>query len=110
MGTLIIIFRLKTTCKIHRRFKLFKIIQCHGALVNFDSINFQSINFETIINNHAESNFYTQSLFTAYSIYNRKNALEGDEYKEIILEQYPQSDYAKMIIENEQLNLEHEPS
>ena len=66
--------------------------------------------FETIINNHAESNFYTQSLFTAYSIYNRKNALEGDEYKEIILEQYPQSDYAKMIIENEQLNLEHEPS
>jgi len=66
--------------------------------------------FERIINNHAESDFYTQSLFAAYSIYNKKNALEGDQYKEIILEQYPQSDYAKMIIENEQLDLDHEPS
>ena len=66
--------------------------------------------FERIINNHAESDFYTQSLFAAYSIYDTKNALEGNQYKEIILEQYPQSDYAKMIIENEQLNLNHEPS
>ncbi|MEE3301635.1 MAG: tetratricopeptide repeat protein [Candidatus Neomarinimicrobiota bacterium] len=66
--------------------------------------------FEIIINNHAESDFYTQSLFASYSIYNKKNALEGDQYKEIILEQYPQSDYAKMIIENEQLDINHEPS
>ena len=66
--------------------------------------------FEIIINNHTESDFYTKSLFSAYSIYNKKNALEGDQYKEIILEQYPHSDYAKAIIENEQLNLEHEPS
>ena len=66
--------------------------------------------FEKIINNNTESNFYTQSLFAAYSIYNKKNALEGDQYKQIILDQHPQSDYAKMIIENEQLNLEHEPS
>ena len=66
--------------------------------------------FEIIINNHAESDFYTKSLFASYSIYNKKNALEGDQYKEIILEQYPQSDYAKMIIENEQLDINHEPS
>ena len=66
--------------------------------------------FERIINSHVESDFYTKSLFAAYSIYNKKNALEGDQYKEIILKQYPQSDYAKMIIENEQLNIQHEPS
>ena len=66
--------------------------------------------FEIIIANHANSEYYTKSLFATYLIYDSKNALESGKYKDIILTQYPQSDYAKKIIDNEKLLLEHQPS
>ena len=66
--------------------------------------------FEIIIANHTNSEYYTKSLFATYLIYDSKNALESGKYKDIILTQYPQSDYAKKIIDNEKLLLEHQPS
>ena len=66
--------------------------------------------FEIIITNHSDSEYYGKSLFASYLIYDSKNALESARYKDIILTKYPQSDYAKNIIDNEKLSLEHQPS
>ena len=66
--------------------------------------------FDKIITNHKNSEYYTKSLFATYLIYDSKNALESKKYKDIILIEYPQSDYAKKIIDNEKLSFEHQPS
>jgi len=66
--------------------------------------------FEKIIANHTDSEYYSKSLFASYLIYDSKNALESKKYKDIIFKQYPQSDYAKKIIDNEKLSFEHQPS
>ena len=66
--------------------------------------------FDKIITNHKNSEYYTKSLFATYLIYDSKNALESKKYKDIILREYPQSDYAKKIIDNEKLSFEHQPS
>ena len=66
--------------------------------------------FEEIVSKHQFSNYYSQSLFALYAI----NIKIGDDeylnYRDRILINYPNSDFAKYIISSESIDLEHLPS
>ena len=66
--------------------------------------------FEEIVSKHQFSNYYSQSLFALYVI----NIKIGDDeylnYRDRILINYPNSDFAKYIISSESIDLEHLPS
>ena len=66
--------------------------------------------FEEIVSKHQFSNYYSQSLFALYVI----NIKIGDDeylnYRDMILTNYPNSDFAKYIISSESIDLEHLPS
>ena len=66
--------------------------------------------FEEIVSKHQFSNYYSQSLFALYVI----NIKIGDDeylnYRDRILINYPNSDFAKYIISSESIELEHLPS
>ena len=66
--------------------------------------------FEEIVSKHQFSNYYSQSLFALYAI----NIKIGDDeylnYRDRILINYPNSDFAKYIISSESINLVHLPS
>ena len=66
--------------------------------------------FEEIVSKHQFSNYYSQSLFALYVI----NIKIGDDeylnYRDRIVKNYPNSDFAKYIISSESIDLEHLPS
>ena len=66
--------------------------------------------FEEIVSKHQFSNYYSQSLFALYAI----NIKIGDEeyltYRDKIISDYPNSDFAKYIINSEGIGIEHLPS
>ena len=66
--------------------------------------------FEEIVTKHQSSNYYSQSLFALYTI----NIKIGDDqylnYRDRILTNYPNSDFAKYIISSESIDLVHLPS
>ena len=66
--------------------------------------------FEEIVTKHQSSNYYSQSLFALYTI----NIKIGDDqylnYRDRILTNYPNSDFAKYIIISESIDLVHLPS
>ena len=66
--------------------------------------------FEEIVTKHQSSNYYSQSLFALYTI----NIKIGDDqylnYRDMILTNYPNSDFAKYIISSESIDLVHLPS
>ena len=66
--------------------------------------------FEEIVSKHQSSNYYSQSLFALYTI----NIKIGDDqylnYRDRILTNYPNSDFAKYIISSESIDLVHLPS
>ena len=66
--------------------------------------------FEEIINKHKSSNYFQQSLFALYAINMKIDNDEYLNYRDQILSNYPNSDFAKYIIISEDINLEHLPS
>ena len=66
--------------------------------------------FEEIIIKHKSSNYYQQSLFALYAINMKINNDEYLNYRDQILSNYPNSDFAKYIISSESIDLVHLPS
>jgi len=66
--------------------------------------------FEEIVSNYQSSNYYPQSLFALYAI----NIKIGDDeyltYRDKIISDYPNSDFAKYIINSEDIGIDHLPS
>ena len=66
--------------------------------------------FEEIVSQHQSNNYYLQSLFALYTI----NIKIGDDeylnYRDKIVTNYPNSDFAKYIISSESIDLVHLPS
>ena len=66
--------------------------------------------FEEIVSKHQSSNYYSQSLFALYTI----NIKIGDDeyltYRDKIISDYPNSDFAKYIINSEGIGIDHMPS
>ena len=66
--------------------------------------------FEEIVSNYQSSNYYPQSLFALYTI----NIKIGDDeyltYRDKIISDYPNSDFAKYIINSEGIGIDHMPS
>ena len=66
--------------------------------------------FENIINNHSKSNYFQQSVFALYVINKKIMNDDSEMYKNKILEEFPNSDFAKYIINNDNLDINHAPS
>jgi len=66
--------------------------------------------FENIINNHSKSNYFQQSIFALYVINKKIMNDDSEMYKNKILEEFPNSDFAKYIINNDNLDINHSPS
>ena len=66
--------------------------------------------FNEIIDNHKSSDFYLQSLFAIYIINKKIGDQKLNKFKDVILMEYPNSDFAKYIINAENSNIEHLPS
>jgi len=83
-----------------------------GEILAFDLGNLNdSINyFENIVNNFEESSVFPSATFALYSIYNTQNNSRASKYKDTILSLYPDSDFAKFIIKDQNLNTSHKPS
>ncbi len=83
-----------------------------GEILAFDLGNLSdSITyFEDIANNSQESAIFPSATFALYSIYNTLNDNQEKEYRELILNSYPDSDFAKFIIKDQNLNTSHRPS
>lgn len=64
--------------------------------------------FEKIIDFHKEGDYFLRSLFSMYLIEN--DTLKREKYKSIILQDFINSDFAKYIIEKEELTINHYPS
>ena len=83
-----------------------------GEILAFDlgNLNDSIDYFENIVNNFEESTVFPSATFALYSIYNIKNDSKRNVYRERILNKYPDSDFAKFIIEDQNLNSVHKPS
>ena len=66
--------------------------------------------FEEITIKHKSSNYFQQSLFALYTINMKINNDEYLNYRDQILSNYPNSDFAKYIISSESIDLVHLPS
>jgi len=66
--------------------------------------------FEEIVSKHQSSNYYSQSLFALYVINIKIGNDEYLNYRDRILINNPNSDFAKYIISSESIDLEHLPS
>jgi tetratricopeptide (TPR) repeat protein len=66
--------------------------------------------FENVIKNHSESSYLQQSIFALYIINKKLMNNESLLYKNRILEEFPNSDFAKYIINNDNLDIDHRPS
>ena len=83
-----------------------------GQILAFNLASYKEAKdyFENIISNHKNSDYFRQSLFALY-IVNKK--LLNDEsliFKNRILKEYPNSDFAKHIINSDNLDINHNPS
>ena len=83
-----------------------------GEILAFDLGNLKdSITyFEDIFNNSQQSANFPSATFALYSIYSTQNDSREKQYRQLILELYPDSDFAKFIINDQNLNTSHRPS
>jgi tetratricopeptide (TPR) repeat protein len=66
--------------------------------------------FEEIVTKHKSSDYFTQSLFALYTINLKIGNNEYLNYRDKIISDYPNSDFAKYIINSEGINMKHLPS
>ena len=83
-----------------------------GEILAFDlgNLNDSISYFENIVNNFEQSKVFPSATFALYSIYNKQNDDRKNMYKERILNVYPDSDFAKFIIDDLSLDATHKPS
>jgi tetratricopeptide (TPR) repeat protein len=83
-----------------------------GETLAFDLGNFNdSIEyFQEIVDNFQDSSVFPSATFALYSIYHMKDDSRATQYKDSILSTYPDSDFTKFIIKDENLGSSHKPS
>jgi len=83
-----------------------------GQILAFNLANYKEAKeyFENIVNNHSKSDYLQQSIFALYVINEKLLNNESITYKNRILEEFPNSDFAKYIINNDNLDIDHSPS
>ena len=83
-----------------------------GQILAFNLANYKEAKeyFENIVNNHSKSDYLQQSIFALYVINEKLLNNESITYKKRILEEFPNSDFAKYIINNDNLDIDHSPS
>ena len=77
---------------------------------NLASYNEAKNYFNNIINNFEDSDYFRQSIFALYVINKKLQNNESLIYKNRILKEFPNSDFAKYIINNDNLDIDHSPS
>jgi hypothetical protein len=73
-------------------------------------LNDSTTYFEDIFNNSQQSANFPSATFALYSIYNTQNDSREKQYRQLILDSYPDSDFAKFIINDQNLSTSHRPS
>jgi len=83
-----------------------------GEILAFDlgNLNDSTTYFEDIFNNSKQSANFPSATFALYSIYNTQNDSREKQYRQLILDSYPDSDFAKFIINDQNLSTSHRPS
>ena len=83
-----------------------------GQILAFNLASFREsmLYFNEIIDNHKSSDYYLQSLFALYIINKKIEDQKFNKFEEVILTEFPNSDFAKYIISTENKNIEHLPS
>ena len=83
-----------------------------GEILAFDlgNLNDSTTYFEDIFNNSQQSANFPSATFALYSIYNTQNDSREKQYRQLILDSYPDSDFAKFIINDQNLSTSHRPS
>ena len=83
-----------------------------GQILAFNLSNYKEAKeyFENIVNNHSKSDYLQQSIFALYVINEKLLNNESIAYKNRILKEFPNSDFAKYIINNDNLDIDHSPS
>ena len=83
-----------------------------GQILAFNLANYKEAKeyFENIVNNYSKSDYLQQSIFALYVINEKLLNNESITYKNRILEEFPNSDFAKYIINNDNLDIDHSPS
>ena len=83
-----------------------------GQILAFNLANYKEAKeyFEIIVNNYSKSDYLQQSIFALYVINEKLLNDESIAYKNRILKEFPNSDFAKYIINNDNLDIDHSPS
>ena len=83
-----------------------------GQILAFNLANYKEAKeyFENIVNNYSKSDYLQQSIFALYVINEKLLNNESIAYKNRILKEFPNSDFAKYIINNDNLDIDHRPS
>ena len=83
-----------------------------GQILAFNLANYKEAKeyFEKIVNNYSKSDYLQQSIFALYVINEKLLNDESIAYKNRILKEFPNSDFAKYIINNDNLDIDHSPS
>ena len=83
-----------------------------GQILAFNLANYKEAKeyFENIVNNYSKSDYLQQSIFALYVINEKLLNNESIAYKNRILKEFPNSDFAKYIINNDNLDIDHSPS
>ena len=83
-----------------------------GQILAFNLANYKEAKeyFENIVSNYSKSDYLQQSIFALYVINEKLLNNESITYKKRILEEFPNSDFAKYIINNDNLDIDHSPS
>ena len=83
-----------------------------GQILAFNLANYKEAKeyFENIVSNYSKSDYLQQSIFALYVINEKLLNNESIAYKNRILKEFPNSDFAKYIINNDNLDIDHSPS
>ena len=83
-----------------------------GQILAFNLANYKEAKeyFENIVNNYSKSDYLQQSIFALYVINEKLLNDESIAYKNRILKEFPNSDFAKYIINNDNLDIDHSPT
>ena len=83
-----------------------------GQILAFNLANYNEAKeyFENIVSNYSKSDYLQQSIFALYVINEKLLNNESIAYKNRILKEFPNSDFAKYIINNDNLDIDHSPS
>ena len=77
---------------------------------NLSSQNEAVLYFEEIIKNYPNHHLFSSAVFSIYLIYDNEKDKKSSKYENIILSQFPNSDFSKYIFKNKNSESKHLPS